>query len=268
MLGSVMDAEDMVQETFLRWQKAPSDDLRSPKAYLSTIVTRLCIDQLRSALVQREQYIGPWLPEPLVTDEAPSVVDHLAMADSLSMAFLVMLESLSPAERAAFLLREVFEYEYPDIARVIEKSEANCRQLVRRARKRVSERPHRFDVSKDQAEQITQRFFRAVAGEDMDGLLDLLSDDVVLYSDGGGKVAAGMHPIYGADKVARLMMATVRKSPEYRYRVVSVNGQPGVVVYVDGEPQGVIAADIEEGAITRMYAVVNPDKLRRVPRLD
>jgi RNA polymerase sigma-70 factor (ECF subfamily) len=268
MLGSVMDAEDMVQETFIRWQRARDDDVRSPKAYLATTVTRLCIDQLRSARKQREEYIGPWLPEPLVVDDETSEVDeHLALSDSLSLAFLVVLESLSPTERAAFLLREAFDYDYPEIARIIEKSEANCRQLVRRARRRINERPHRFDVTREQAERITQRFLAAVSGDNIDGLLELLAGDVVLYSDGGGKVAAGRNPIYGADNVARLVLATARKAPEYRYRIATVNGQPGIVLYVDGEPNAVLAAELDGDTITAMYAVMNPDKLSRVPRL-
>jgi RNA polymerase sigma-70 factor (ECF subfamily) len=268
MLGSVMDAEDMLQETFIRWERAPRDDVRSPKSYLATTVTRLCIDQLRSARKQREEYIGPWLPEPLITDDETARVDeHLAMSDSLSLAFLVMLESLSPTERAAFLLREAFDYDYPEIARIVEKSEANCRQLVRRARQRVSERAHRFDVSLEQAERITERFLQAVSGDDMNGLLELLSKDVVLYSDGGGKVAAGLNPIFGAEKVARLLMATARNAPEYAYRVLTVNGQPGVAIYVDGEPQGVLAAELDGDTIMTMYAVMNPNKLKNIPRL-
>src|SRR3990170_8884916 len=155
MLGSVMDAEDMVQETYLRWQQASPDEVRSPKSYLSTVVTRLCIDQLRSAKTQREQYIGPWLPEPLIAEETASVDEHLALADSLSMAFLVLLERLSPVERAAFLLHEVFDYGYPEIARMVDKSEANCRQLAHRAREHVSAGGQRFDVTPEQLEDLT-----------------------------------------------------------------------------------------------------------------
>ncbi len=267
MLGSVMDAEDMVQETFLRWQRAGTCELTSPKSYLSTIVTRLCIDQFRSARKQREQYIGPWLPEPLVADETPSVEEHLALADSLSMAFLVLLESLTPTERAAFLLREAFDYEYAEIARILEKSKANCRQLVRRARLRVGERPQRFEVTREQAERLQERFLEAATEGDMASLLELLSDDVILWSDGGGKVAAALNPIYGADKVARLLVALARGSASFVFRLAWVNGQAGLVAYEEGEPRAVLTTELEAGKVCAIRIVVNPDKLQGVPTL-
>ena len=266
MLGSVMDAEDMVQETYLRWQQASPDEVRSPKSYLSTVVTRLCIDQLRSAKAQREQYIGPWLPEPLITEETADMDEHLALADSLSMAFLVLLERLAPVERAVFLLREVFDYPYPEIARIVDKSEANCRQLVRRARQHVAEHRQRFHPSPEQMEQIAQRFLQAAASGDMQGLLDLLTEDVTLWSDGGGKVAAALNPIYGADKVARFFLGIAKKAPpKFSVRPARVNGGAGFILYDGMQPYGVITADTTEGKISGIRVVVNPDKLRRIP---
>ncbi|MGB2695759.1 MAG: RNA polymerase sigma-70 factor [Dehalococcoidia bacterium] len=268
MLGSVMDAEDMVQETFLRWQRARDDEVRSPKSYLSTVVTRLCIDQQRSARARREQYVGPWLPEPIVTEELPGPDEQLVLADSLSMAFLVLLESLSPTERAVFLLREVFDYAYPEVARIVDKSEANCRQMVRRARQHIKERRPRFDASREQAAQITERFLQAAQTGDMDGLLDLLAEDVTLWSDGGGKVAAALNPIYGASNVARLSIALAQtRQTGFASRLLQVNGLPGVVIYQNGQPEAVIGAEIENGKIRAMRIVVNPEKLRSVPPL-
>ena len=268
MLGSVMDAEDAVQETFLRWQQAPHDDVRSPKSYLSTVVTRLCIDQLRSARTQREQYIGPWLPEPLVVEEQPDMDEQLALADSLSMAFLVLLESLTPTERAAFLLREVFDYDYGEVARIVDKSEANCRQLVRRAGQHIGERRSRFDASPEEAQEIAARFLKAATTGDMQGLLDLLADDVIHWSDGGGKVAAALNPIQGAEKVARLFIGLASKMPAgFSLRLAQVNGQLGMIIYDGSRPYCVFAADVADGKIHAIRIVVNPDKLRRVPAL-
>ena len=266
MLGSVMDAEDMVQETFLRWQEAPIGEVRSPKSYLSTVVTRLCIDQLRSARAQREQYIGPWLPEPLITEEMPSMDDKLTMADSLSMAFLVLLETLTPTERAVFLLREVFDYEYAEVARIVDKSESNCRQMVRRARERISQQKPRFDVSRERLEQLTERFLQAASDGDMQDLLSLLADDVILWSDGGGKVPAALRPVQGAMNVARLFVGLSKRTPlGFASRLTLINGLPGVISYVDGQPQGVYSLEVADDKIRVIRIVVNPEKLQRVP---
>ena len=268
MLGSVMDAEDMVQETFLRWQQAPPAELRSPKSYLSTVVTRLCIDQLRSARAQREQYIGPWLPEPLITEQTPGMDERLIMDDSVSMAFLVLLERLSPIERAVFLLRDVFDYEYAEIADVVGKTEANCRQMVRRARQHVAEHRRRFEASPEQLERVAERFLQAATEGDMQGFLDLLAEDVTLRSDGGGKVAAALNPIYGPSNVARFFIGVSTKMPaSFEIRRAWVNGAPGAITYVDGRPQSVITADVEDGKVRAVHIVVNPDKLRHVPPL-
>jgi RNA polymerase sigma-70 factor, ECF subfamily len=265
MLGSVMDAEDMVQETFLRWQDALVDDVRAPKPYLSTVITRLCIDQLRSAKAQREQYIGPWLPEPIVTEETAEVDEHLALADSLSMAFLVLLERLSPVERAVFLLHEVFEYEYPEIARIVDKGEANCRQLVHRARQHVTAGGQRFQPTPEQLEQITQRFIAASAMGDMQGLIELLSDDVMLWSDGGGKVSAALNPIHGPDRVARFFIGLAKKMlPDTTFRIARVNGNPGFVSYLSGAVYFVAEVSFVDGRVQSFRIVNNPDKLRHI----
>lgn len=226
MLGSAMDAQDMVQETFLRWSHA-TGEIDSPKAYLSAIVTRLCIDHLRRAHVQRETYIGPWLPEPLLASQP---TDNVALDESLSLAFLVLLERLTPVERAVFLLREVFEFEYEAIARIVEKSEANCRQVVRRARQHLAERRPRFDTSPQEREQMTRLFAQSCATGDLSALLALLADDIVLYSDGGGKARAALNPILGPDKVARYMLGVLGKlPPDFAAAFATVNGQPAIV---------------------------------------
>ena len=266
MVGSVMDAEDIVQEAFVRWQRASATEVRSPKAYLSSVVTRLCIDQLRSARAQREKYVGPWLPEPLPTEPAP---DEVVIDESLSMAFLVLLESLNPTERAVFLLREVFDYDYDEISHLVGKSEANCRQIARRARESVAARRPRFERSPEQEEHLIARFVEACASGDMEGLVSLLSEDVTLWSDGGGKTRAALNPIYGADKVARFFSGILRKAPPgLTARQTQINGRPGLIGYFgDGRPQSVVTFDIAEGSIRAIRLVVNPEKLRAVASL-
>jgi len=261
MLGSAMDAEDLVQETFVRWQST-SEAIESPKAYLAAITTRLCIDHLRSAKVQREEYIGPWLPEPIMT-ETPA--DSAALAESLSIAFLVVLESLSPVERAVFLLREVFDYGYEEIARIVEKSEANCRQMAKRAKEHLAARRPRFEARREEQERLLFQFGRACATGDMSGLLGLLSEDIIAYSDGGGKAGVARKPIFGPNKVARFMLAVLRKMPAtLAYTFGTVNGQSAVIGYVDGQPYNVILLDVAEGRIRRIYSILNPEKLKRI----
>jgi RNA polymerase sigma-70 factor, ECF subfamily len=259
MLGSVMDAEDVVQEAYLRWQRAPEAEVRSPRAYLSAVVTRLCIDQLRSAKARREAYVGPWLPEPLPTES-------VAIDESLSMAFLVLLESLNPTERAVFLLREVFDYDYSEISRLVGKSEENCRQIARRARQSVAARRPRFESSPEQEERMMGSFLEACFRGDMVGLL---SEDVTLWSDGGGKTRAALNPIHGADKVARFLFGILRKAPPgFVVRRAQVNGRPGLIGYLeDGSPHSVVTFDVAEGCIRAIRLVVNPEKLRAVPPL-
>ena len=213
MLGSVADAEDVVQEAYLRWQQAPEAEVRSPRSYLSTVVTRLSIDRLRSARARREEYVGPWLPEPLVSERAEEVAVLDELGESLSTAFLVVLESLNPVERAVFLLREVFDYDYEEISRILGKSEDNCRQIAHRARQSVAARRPRFERSPEQEERLSRQFLEACMSGDMEGLISLLSEDVTLWSDGGGKVAAAPYPIYGPERVARFLLGVLRTVP-------------------------------------------------------
>lgn len=266
MLGSGMDAEDMVQETFLRWQRASGDEVRSPKAYLSAVITRLCIDQLRSARIQRETYFGPWLPEPLLTEHPPGAADTAALAESLSLAFLVLLESLSPVERAVFLLREVFEYDYAEIASIVDKSEANCRQMVKRARERIVERRPRFDVAPEAQARLMQQFALACANGDIEGLLALFADDIAIYSDGGGKAHAALNPVYGPVNAARFLLGVLQKvPPSFTIRLANVNGQSGFIGYVNDRPHIVIGFNLAAGRIRAIYNILNPDKLRSIP---
>ena len=270
MMGSVMEAEDAVQEAYLRWQRASEDEVCSPSAYLSTVVTRLCIDRLRSARVRREQYVGPWLPEPMLGEQAQEIGGEVSLEDTLSMAFLVLLESLTPVERAVFLLREVFDYEYAEIASLVGKSEANCRQISRRARQSVAARRPRFESSPQQEERLMEGFLQASLVGDMQALLQLLSEDVTLYSDGGGKTRAALRPIYGADNVARFLTGILKNIPPgFTVRQSRVNGRPGLVGYFgDGSPQSVVSIEVAEGSIMAIRLVVNPEKLGNVPRLE
>ena len=268
MLGSAMDAEDMLQETYLRWEQVAGDEVQSPKAYLSSIITRLCIDQLRSARVHREVYLGPWLPEPLITGDSSGVAEMAALTDSLSMAFLILLEKLSPVERAVFLLREVFDYQYGEIAAIVDKSEANCRQMVKRAKAHIAAGRPRFDVSPAEQEQLTLQFTQACATGDMHGLLDILAEDITLWSDGGGKVAAAQRPIHGPDRVARFLLGILRQAPPgFVSHFATVNGQPGFIAYMDGWPFSVLTLELGAGRIQAIRIVVNPDKLRSIPPL-
>ena len=265
MLGSVMDAEDVVQEAYIRWHTATPADVRSPKAYLSTIVTHLCLDRLKSAQHQREVYIGPWLPEPLVSDEN---LEQVERADNLTYAFVVLLQSLSPVERAIFLLRSVFDYEYAEIAEIVGKSAANCRQIARRAQQHIAAHRPRFSVAAEDQHRLTHQFLRSIATGDMDGLLALLSHDITVYSDGGGKVFAARKPVIGRDLVARFLIGFPKRGPATAViRDAIINGAPGTVVYDGGQPILALALDIADGQIRQLYFVANPDKLRHIPSL-
>ncbi len=269
MLGSVADAEDMLQEAFIRWQRTSSDEIRSPRAFLVTIVTRLCINHLESARVRREEYVGEWLPEPLVTDPKSDPSHVLRVDESLSLAFLVLLERLTSIERAVFLLREIFEYEYSEIASILGQSEANCRQILRRARQHVSEARPRFRASSEERSNLLERFLQATSQGDMDGLVDLLASDVVLHSDGGGKALAVPNLIYGADKVARGILGSLEKLVPRNLltRMALINGQPGIVSYLSGKPYSVLTMDTSEERIRAIYVVTNPEKLAHLPEL-
>ena len=264
MLGSVTDAEDVVQESFLRWLEAPETEVRAPRAYLATIVTRLAINQLQSARSQRETYVGPWLPEPLVTEHAPDPSEPIELAESLSMAFLLMLERLSPTERAVLLLHDVFDFDYEEIARIIDKSEVNCRQLLTRAKKHIGEPRARYDADPAQADRLLNRFVEATRAGDIDGLVGLLSEDITFWADGGGKVpGAATRPIHGPESVARFVAQRARggKDRGGRVRLTRINGQPGFIVDVQGKPQAALILGIRDGRIHDIYAIANPDKL-------
>lgn len=269
MLGTVMDAEDIVQEAYLRYQKTPREQIDSPRAFLSTIVTRLCLNQLNSARTQRETYIGPWLPEPVVTDADSPLVSPLQKVtalESISMAFLVLLESLSPAERAVFLLREVFDYEYDEIARILEKSPEACRQLFSRAKKHVTANCPRFETTPEAHQQLLSQFLLAVTKGDLVPITQMLAEDVVVYSDGGGKRQAAINPIYGPDRAARFIVGARRFTPqgEGTLEFQNINGRPAAVLRVDGHVYLVIDVETRDGKITHVNLIINPDKLSRL----
>lgn len=267
MLGSVAEAEDAVQDTYVRWQQQDAAEVESPAAWLVAALTRRCIDALRSARRRREDYVGVWLPEPLVADAAPPASEHAALADSLSMAFMVMLETFSPVERAVFLLREAFDYDYAEIARIVEKSEAACRQIVSRAKSALARRPETPGPAPAQAERLMQRFLAATQSGELPELLALLTDDVVLYSDGGGRVRAAGRPIQSADRVARFFVGVRRYAPaSMETQVVPVNGGPGALVFAEGRLDRVVSVAFAGERIRAIYLVRNPDKLRHVRR--
>ncbi len=268
MLGSVMEAEDIVQDAFLRWRESAEEEIRSPKSFLATIVTRLSIDRLRSAQLQRESYIGPWLPEPLITDPGRSTAEIVSASEHVSMAFLVLLENLSPVERAVFLLREVFDYGYAEIATLVDKSEANCRQITRRARQKVGAGHGRFQATSEKQQTLVQQFITTCNTGDLPGLIHLLSEDIGLYSDGGGKVTAARKPIYGNNQVANFLLRIIRNAPpNLSVQPTWINGRFGFIVYIGQRPQSVFSFEMDEHKIYQVYAVLNPDKLQRVPLL-
>lgn len=271
MLGTAMDAEDMVQETFLRWQRTDLAEVESPRAFLTTVITRLCIDHLRSARIQRESYIGPWLPEPLLTADTAGPATSVSLTESITMAFLIMLEKLSPAERAAFLLREIFGYDYADLARILERSQAATRQLVSRAGRKLErdggDRSPAAGPGK-RPSRLTEQFLAAAGGGDMEGLLNLLAPDATIWSDGGGKAAAARRPIHGAEKVAAFFLGLARQAPAGAVGwFTEINGESGFVLYEDGRATTVLVPHVVDGRIHAVYAMRNPDKLQRLPPL-
>jgi RNA polymerase sigma-70 factor (ECF subfamily) len=267
MLGSVSEAEDVVQEAFLRHQRtlAAGTRIESARAYLSAVVTRLAIDELRSARARRETYVGQWLPEPLVGDEDPA--GEAERADELSMAFLLVLERLGPVERAVFLLHDVFGYGFAEIAEIVERSPEACRQLAVRARRRVRQERPRFEASRQERDALADRFFAAVTEGDVEGLVEMLAADVVVHGDGGGKAPQWSLPIAGADRVARLLAGLGRQMAEHDLRLERhvVNGQPGAIVRTaDGQIVSVFSAEIADGQVQTFRSVINPDKLRHL----
>jgi RNA polymerase sigma-70 factor, ECF subfamily len=269
MLASVADAEDMLQESFIRWQQAWNEDIRSPRAFLVTIISRLCMNHLQSARVQREEYVGEWLPEPLLTDPRSDPFTALKIDESLSMAFLVLLERLTPLERAVFLLHDVFKYRHAEIAKTLDQNETNCRQILRRARQHVGVVRQRFKASTQDHDDLLERFLQASRSGNMEDLITLLSRDVVLHSDGGGKAIAVPKPIYGTDKVARGVLSGLRNRvpKDLVARIAQINGERGVVGYVDGKPFSVLTLHVSDGRIDAIYIVTNPEKLSHLPAL-
>jgi RNA polymerase sigma-70 factor (TIGR02957 family) len=267
MLGSVSEAEDVVQESLLRVHQAleAGEQIVSLKAFVATVTTRLAIDELRSARVRRERYVGDWLPEPIVTDDLDDPARHAEMADSLSLAMLVLLESLSPEQRAVLLLHDVFDYGYGEIAPIVGKSEDNVRQLATRARRHVEHRRPRFETTREQRQELTRRFFDAAQGGDLGHLEAMLAHDVVLTGDGGGKVPALARSLQGRDRVARTVLAwfgQTTRIPGFSWRTVDVNGGPGALVRDDeGRVISVLGLEVADGEIVSINGIVNPDKL-------
>jgi RNA polymerase sigma-70 factor (ECF subfamily) len=269
MLGRLADAEDVVQEAWLRWSRADRSDVREPRGYLVRVTTRLAVDRLRQIKSRGETYVGPWLPEPYVTDfgdVVPDTAERAVLADSVSLAVLVVLESLSPLERAVFVLREAFGYPYAEIAAVLEREEPAVRQLAARARKHVDDRRPRYDVDPAQRRDLTERFLAAAADGDLEGLMAMLAPGVRLVGDSGGKSKAPLRVLETADKVGRFLIGAARKNaPDATLRFLELNGGPAALVLAAGKPDFVLQLDIADGRVQSVYIVRNPDKLRSLP---
>ena len=260
MLGSVMEAEDMVQETYLRFAAASPGAVHSPKAFLNTVITRLCLDHLKSARVQREQYIGPWLPEPIMTDNLPAQVT--TQKETLTMAFLMLLEQLSPVERAVFLLREIFAYEYSEIAEIVGKSQANCRQLYSRAKKHLVANRPRYETSATAQRQVITEFMAALSDGDAQKMMTLLAPDVTFWSDGGGKVTAARRSLHGQEHVVRFVQGIFRLRPENMHiEITETNATQSLLIWVDAQLFGVMNFEMVDNQIQAIRVVLNPDKL-------
>jgi RNA polymerase sigma-70 factor, ECF subfamily len=264
LLGTVSDAEDAVQEAFIRWQTTTTKEIKSPRAFLVTIVTRICLNQLKSARVKRESYVGQWLPEPIFTEDS-----SLAARESLSFAFLLLLERLTPVERAVLILREVFGLEYSQVGKIINKSEGNCRQILRRARKFLGENRSRFEVTSRERDELLKQFLAATSTGDLENLIALLSENVSFYSDGGGKGQAIPNVVIGKQNVARLIVGALSKLvPQDRVRrMTEVNGAPAIVSYLEGRVQSIVILDCADSRVQSIFVVTNPDKLRHIPQM-
>ena len=273
MLGSASDAEDVVQDAWLRYSAAQPADVRSPKAFLTTVVTRLCLDRLKSARAAREEDIGPWLPEPVVTDTRPGPERSMALAESVTLAFMVLLETLSPEERAVFLLREVFEHDYADIAAMLDTTPANSRQLFHRAKARIAEKRPRFRDAAAAKRPLVDRFVHALRDGDADEFTRVLAADVEFWSDGGGKALAAKRPVFGRDAVAHLLVGFRRSAPsagvnlaDVSLDVAEVNGEPAMLMRVAGHLDSVYTFSFEDEGIAAIRVVRNPDKLQFLER--
>ncbi|MDF2967199.1 MAG: polymerase sigma-70 factor [Nocardioidaceae bacterium] len=262
ILGSAADAEDVVQETWLRWAAVDHAEVRDPRAFLMRIATRQALNRLRALARRREDYVGEWLPEPLLT--TPDVADDVELAESVSMAMLTVLETLTPTERAVFVLREVFDLPYEEIAVVVDKKAAAVRQVARRARAHVAARRPRMDVGPREQQVVVERFLKALTSGDVHGLMEVLAPDIVVVADGGGLVAAARKPIVGADKVVAFLSRFARIAPVAVVDTLWLNGAPGGRIVLDGELNTVMSFVVDSGRITRLYAVRNPQKLSRL----
>jgi RNA polymerase sigma-70 factor, ECF subfamily len=261
MLGSRAEAEDLVQEAYLRWHQSATDEIQSPIAFLVTITTRLCLDRLRELKQERERYVGPWLPEPFVEDQFPSPEMQLELTGEVSVAFLTVLERLGPEERAGFLLHDVFDYDYPEVAQVLGKTEANCRQMIHRARIRVRESRPRFSVTPESRERALAKFLSAIGTGDRTAVMALLTDDAEYMADGGGKVIAALRVLRGPERLGWLYHCVARRFPGVSYRLIRVNGELGAAAVMDGQLFSIVAFVINGERVSRIYNVRNPDKL-------
>jgi RNA polymerase sigma-70 factor (ECF subfamily) len=271
MLGSATEAEDVVQDAWLRYDAVAKDSIRSPEAFLTTIVTRLCLDRLKSARATREEYVGPWLPEPLLTDGRAGPEQSAALAESVSLAFMVLLETLTPEERAAFLLREIFEYDYESIAEMLKTTPANCRQLFHRAKVHLQDRKPRFREDTRRKHELVGRFLAALRDGDAAGFTSVLTADVALWSDGGGKVLAARRPIFGRDHVIQLMVGIRRTASSMGYdltqlamQIVDVNGELALALRLAGRVDSIYTFEFAADGITALRIIRNPDKLRYI----
>jgi RNA polymerase sigma-70 factor (ECF subfamily) len=269
MLGSVADAEDAVQDAWLRWSAAPRDDVAEPRAYLARVITNTALNRLRSVRARREAYVGPWLPEPLLSEASPDSSERAELTESVSLAMLVVLESLSPEERAVFVLREVFGFSYAEIGAALGRTDVSARQLAHRAREHVQARRPRFEVDPGQQREVTRRFLDAAIGGDIDRLLTVLAPDVVLITDGGGLVKAALRPIRGADKVSRYLAAIAMGSGSYKgfdasdmtLELTEINRGPGALIIAAGKPIVAITWQVAGGLVTAIQFIASPDKL-------
>jgi RNA polymerase sigma-70 factor (ECF subfamily) len=273
MLGSASEAEDVVQDAWLRYAAAATAEVRSAKAYLTTIVTRLALDRLKSARAVREQYVGPWLPEPVLTEGQPEPERSLLLSESLTLAYMMLLDALSPEERAVFLLREVFEYSYAEIASILDNSESNCRQLLHRAKERLAAGRPRSDGSRDEKRKIAERFVNAMRAGDRDELERVLSNDVSFWGDGGGRVTAAKRAVMGKESVVNLLLGIRRTAPstgisleDVSIEVMEVNNEPAMVARVGDQLDSVFVCSIADGEIAGIRVVRNPDKLVYIAR--
>lgn len=265
MLGSVQDAEDIVQEAYITLSETTTEHVLNSKAYLCKIVTNRCIDLLKSAKKQRETYTGPWLPEPLLIDDKEDPAQHYILKESLSTAYLLLLEQLSETERAVFLLREALQYDYDAIADVVGKSTTNCRQIYHRAKKAVGNHRRSDPLTPPKAKALSEQFVSAIITGNVSKLLSLLSVDATLFSDGGGKTKAALFPILGAERISRFYMGILAKTTEdFSFEYTTVNGDPGIVLYLENQVYGVLSLHVQDDLIQKIYWVANPDKLSHI----